>query len=1244
MGFVTKNKLLRGTVSAHVAIVAAASLCISLLSGCAKGEDTKDTYVLNETEENKEVVEETQEQTQTLTEEQTVTETEESSQMEETEEYSQTTAENNVDKATDKKVKNKTKSSKEPVNKKEENKMESISDETLPMTDKPVYEKTGVNNVENVKTDNNKYNINSSSEGEHKNGQASNGESSNNKQSGSNNSKNEQSAVENAKDEQSVTETPKNEQTGNEPVRDEKPESGSAENKPQIDSEYKLVWEDNFEGDKLNRDDWNVELHEPGWVNQEWQEYVDSDENIYVKDGNLIIQAVKTEKDGKDYYTSGRVNTQNKHDFKYGRFEARAKVPSGKGFLPAFWMMPTDESFYGQWPKCGEIDIMEVLGDKTNTAHGTLHFGEPHTQKQGTYKLETGDFSNDYHVFACEWEPGEMRFYVDDVLYFTENDWFTKRNGFGEVAYPAPYDQPFYMILNVAVGGSWVGYPDETTKFEDNARLVVDYVKVYQKDSYDETVEKPVHEVVLREPDETGNYVNNGDFSKNESLSDEKDWSFLEALGGEGSATISNGELKIETNNAGTADYSIQMVQAGIPLEKGWKYRLSFDAYADEARTMITSVTAPDLNYSRYLEDTKLDITQEQKNYSYEFDMISDSDANGRVEFNLGNQKSTATVYIDNVRLEKVEKIEIKEDEKTVLPDGNYVYNSSFNEGANRMDYWSVDNHCEGAKVFVSNENLVRELKAEVPESVSALDAVILKQSPIALSGGKTYKFTFDARSDEEKTVQARVAGKTFDVSLTRENKTYSFTIDTDEDLNGTELEFLLGAAGTTYIDNVRIQEDGMIVNGDFVNGMVGYEVYVNESAKATYGVDELTEKSAMGFTIEDTGDQDWMIQLKQNNIKLEKNKWYKLSFNAKSDLDRTIMYALQRDGSSDDDWTPYSGTQKIDVNGDYQKFECVFQMKNDTDEQTILSISMGAVNGNRITQKHTVFIKNISLEETEEQKIEEKPLGEELIVNGDFSNDQDNWENAINAPGEADVDFSNGKAVYNIKNVGSEEWHIQLKQPGITLENGNKYELCLKAKSDEARTIKAALLTASYDWYGGADIDLKKDTEEEVIIPIYVDKATDTDITLVVSMGIMEGKDTPVSTIEIDDISLKKVSEFSQIPEKVIAEPEMQDDIMTELESEILFDEEADEDVITSEESVFETETESEEQKIPEEDESTEETTSEEDESTEETTSEEDESTEETTSEEDEDTKEQDSKKVKYLDAKTEEEMSKEE
>ena len=209
---------------------------------------------------------------------------------------------------------------------------------------------------------------------------------------------------------------------------------------------YKLVWEDNFDGTQLNMEDWNYEYHEPGWVNNELQKYVDAPENIYVKDGKLVIQALKGE-DGS--YTSGRINTQNKHDYKYGKFEVRAKVPSGKGFLPAFWMMPTNENLYGQWPKCGEIDIMEVLGSETNKTYGTLHFGEPHTQSQGSYVLPEGDFSSEYHVYACEWEPNEIRFYVDGQLFYSENDWFSKKEGYGELTYPAPYDQPFYLIVSV---------------------------------------------------------------------------------------------------------------------------------------------------------------------------------------------------------------------------------------------------------------------------------------------------------------------------------------------------------------------------------------------------------------------------------------------------------------------------------------------------------------------------------------------------------------------------------------------------------------------------------------------------------------------------------------------------------------------------------------------------------------------------------------------------------------------------
>ena len=246
---------------------------------------------------------------------------------------------------------------------------------------------------------------------------------------------------------------------------------------------YTLKWEDNFEGDTLNRTDWNVELHEPGWVNEELQEYVDSDENIKVKDGKLYIYPIrKKEENGKCSYTSGRITTQKKHDFIYGVFEVSAKVPYGKGYLPAFWLMATDENVYGQWPRCGEIDIMEIMGQTPDTLHGTIHYGNPHAQSQGTYRLNAiENFSSGFHTFTCEWEPGSVKWYVDGICYHEENDWYSATAGRGTLAYPAPFNQPFYMILNLAIGGSWVGYPGETTEFEDNP-FVVEYVRVYQKD------------------------------------------------------------------------------------------------------------------------------------------------------------------------------------------------------------------------------------------------------------------------------------------------------------------------------------------------------------------------------------------------------------------------------------------------------------------------------------------------------------------------------------------------------------------------------------------------------------------------------------------------------------------------------------------------------------------------------------------------------------------------------------------
>lgn len=243
---------------------------------------------------------------------------------------------------------------------------------------------------------------------------------------------------------------------------------------------YARIFEDHFDGVSLNRNHWNVELHEPGWVNEELQKYVDTAEVICLEDSKLIIRPAKTIcADGSAAYTSGRISTQHKHDFTYGIFEARLKVPRGKGFLPAFWLMATDEERHGQWPVCGEIDIMEIMGDQTQKNHGTIHYGLPHEQNQGTVSLSTGDFAEEYHDFALQWEPGVIRWYVDGRLFHEASQWFSSGPD-GAAPYPAPFDHDMYIILNLAVGGSWVGYPDDTTDFE-HAALEVDYVRVYQK-------------------------------------------------------------------------------------------------------------------------------------------------------------------------------------------------------------------------------------------------------------------------------------------------------------------------------------------------------------------------------------------------------------------------------------------------------------------------------------------------------------------------------------------------------------------------------------------------------------------------------------------------------------------------------------------------------------------------------------------------------------------------------------------
>ncbi|MBL7776237.1 MAG: family 16 glycosylhydrolase [Saprospiraceae bacterium] len=235
-----------------------------------------------------------------------------------------------------------------------------------------------------------------------------------------------------------------------------------------------LVWQDEFDGNSLDANFWTHETGtgQGGWGNNELQHY--RPENTYFQSGKLIIEA-RQENFGGSNYTSSRLITKGKKEFQYGRIDIRAALPEGQGLWPALWMLGSDFSQVG-WPACGEIDIMEIIGSQPGRVHGTVHYGASpatHQQNGGSRALSGGaKFSEAFHVFSLEWEPNRLRWYLDDVQ-FHEATPATLGNG-----QPWPFNQPFFFIFNVAVGGNWPGSPDASTQFPQ--RMIVDYVRVFQ--------------------------------------------------------------------------------------------------------------------------------------------------------------------------------------------------------------------------------------------------------------------------------------------------------------------------------------------------------------------------------------------------------------------------------------------------------------------------------------------------------------------------------------------------------------------------------------------------------------------------------------------------------------------------------------------------------------------------------------------------------------------------------------------
>jgi beta-glucanase (GH16 family) len=244
-------------------------------------------------------------------------------------------------------------------------------------------------------------------------------------------------------------------------------------------AEWKLTWSDEFEEDRIDTTKWNFQVVEAGRFNEEWQRYTDSSKNAYIENNSLVIKAIhESNSHGLNQYTSARLHTAHKYNFKYGKIVARIKLPEGKGIWPAFWMLGANIDENGgdtPWPQCGEIDILELYGTKDDAViESNLHYADSLDSHAMTgpdaYKLSQGKFSDEFHIFSLEWNTDSVTWSVDGQEFASTS---ILADEFSE------FHKEFFLLLNLAVGGTYAGRPDDSTNFPQH--MYIDWVRVYKK-------------------------------------------------------------------------------------------------------------------------------------------------------------------------------------------------------------------------------------------------------------------------------------------------------------------------------------------------------------------------------------------------------------------------------------------------------------------------------------------------------------------------------------------------------------------------------------------------------------------------------------------------------------------------------------------------------------------------------------------------------------------------------------------
>ncbi|MCA1029520.1 carbohydrate binding domain-containing protein [Bacillus timonensis] len=892
--------------------------------------------------------------------------------------------------------------------------------------------------------------------------------------------------------------------------------TSSSNNRVLEDSDWKLVWSDEFNGTELDQTKWSYDTgngfvdpsgnYIPGWGNQELQYY--SEDNVKVQDGKLLIEGKKEtafDDRGTYEYTSGKVTTRGKFSKTFGKFEARIKLPQGQGFWPAFWMMPEDD-VYGGWAASGEIDIMEAAGGRTNKVGGAIHYGgqwpnNAYTAKD--YTFPDGQDITDFHVYSVEWEPGEIRFYVDGNLFQTLNNWNSTGAGNAtKYSYPAPFDQEFFLILNLAIGGWYGGNPDATTNFPGT--MEVDYVKVYELEGkeYLEPVEPTFEKEELPAGSKApmnGSYIYDPSYekgftsvTKDTDSFDTTNWNFvqLEQFGGKAVATVDTiGDskfAKIDITNQGKESYALQLIQ-NVPLGKGRYYKLSFDAKAASNRNMSVKLNGgAERSWSLYSANYDVALTEEVKSYEYTFQMQAESDALARLEFNVGLNSSP--VWIGNVRLEEQEAVDpYKELEpKEPLSNGNHVYNGTFDQGRmDRMTYWNLDASAQAATASV--DSIARELFVDVLDG-GTFDSIKLVQNGMNLQPLEEYQVLFDGRATSDREIKVGLLSKdgqvnysdlqTISLTSSMESKTFTFTMPNVKDVEGQLVFFLGGSSHDVVLDNVkmlRLTNNGATLtfddifplkNGEFTNGLDKWSNHVQGKydgpSSASFEATDGMAKVSIGHE----GVNPWDVIFMQEGLSLKAGYKYTVSFDAKSTIDR--KFELVVDNAS---YHRYL-SETLDLTSEMKSYTFEFEMPQD--DTVGLKYLLGKLNGvAEIGQSHDVFFDNVKLEiKGEREKI--FPL-----KNGSFTDGGTNWgqhvQGIYDGNSKAEILFDNGEATVKVDHTGVNPWDVLFFQENLSLISGKTYVVQFNAKSSANRKLEVIVDNGapSYHRYFEKIVDL---------------------------------------------------------------------------------------------------------------------------------------------------------------------------